>query len=121
MLLRYGFFYALFLLPMYPSSILVSLEMARKVVIIENKFGFLGIFKTIYPLPFIQRFIMDKFKVVKAQNPWIYDPLDVFMETLKMKKKCLIFKNQLCPIQINQIRKLKRTRCGILFHYKEIG
>lgn len=45
----------------------------------------------------IQRFIMDNFKVMKAQDPWMYDPLGVFMETICRNKKTLAFKHQLHP------------------------
>lgn len=38
---------------------------------------------------------MDNFKVVEAQDPWMYDRLGLFMETLQKNKKCLSFKHEL--------------------------
>jgi len=68
--------------------------MVQQVVIIENKCSFGVSFKTIYPLSVIigianvmytyyvddpYRFIIDNFKFVKAWDPWMYDPLDIFI------------------------------------------
>lgn len=84
--------------------------MFEQVLVIENKFIFEGRFKTIYPLSKtiqsvtvmevdyvdnIQRFIIEKFKVLKARDPWMYDPLGVFMETMKSNKKTPTFKHHL--------------------------
>lgn len=66
-------------------------------VFIDKWFGSMGNFKTIYPLLStigsvtmlevdyindLRWFIIDNFIVFKARDPWMYDPLSLFMETL---------------------------------------
>lgn len=122
-ILRYGFFDDPFLVPKHPPIVLISLKMAQQVVEIESKFGFEGNFKTIYSFPSaigsitmmeidyakdIKRFIIDNFKVVKARDPWMHDPLGVFLDTTKRNNKCLAFKHHLYPqieCYLNQIEK----------------
>lgn len=79
---------------------------------IKTRFDFRGNFKTIYPLlsiiggvtlldidyvKHIQCLIINNFKVIKARDPWMYDPLSLFMKTLKKYKKCPSFKHELHP------------------------
>lgn len=77
----------------------------------RKKFSFGGKFKTIYSLlgvvgsvtlpevdyvEEIQHFMVNNFKVVKAWDPWMYDPLNLFINTLHRNKKSLSFKHELC-------------------------
>lgn len=49
-MIRYGYFDALFLLPRHPYVVLVSLELAWKMMVIEKWFDYRGNFKIIHPL-----------------------------------------------------------------------
>lgn len=71
----------------------------------------------------IQRFSVDNFKVVKACDPWMYDPLGVFIQEVHKNKKCLIFKHFDCTLNVILVIlrvKLTGPRHGILFHYRDI-
>lgn len=121
--MRYGFFETLFLLQKHVTLVLYSLDMGRQMAIIETKYGFGGNFNPIIKIlaiieeftlikanyaKEIENFIVEIFKFVKANDPWMYDLVGEFTQVIRRNKKCLAFHHKSQPhVQyfVNQIDK----------------
>lgn len=101
-IMRYKFFEAPFLFPKHATSIFLALEMVRQMATIETKYGSRDYFKPVIPLPTtigsltlieanytkeIENFIVEIFKLVKANDPWTYDLVGEFTQVVRRNNK----------------------------------